>query len=236
MSQPGKHFIPDESLAHIEQVEEYFAVVDEAEVTVIALIGDSFPSREITYAWFDSKSGKIVPRYATGGWAYNPSIVSLAIDEHCMDHARIRREISEITYHELFHIAQGFTFVDEHSNPLHIPLLGNAIYEGAASIFERDYARADKSLPYYADYMAHQESDLVSWLEELKKISNTEETIDQDLLRQWKFYHEELGVNHIMYKVGAYIVDTALKKTERSVALIANEPWQKTWQRFREYP
>lgn len=233
MSDLGKHFIPDMSSVQLELIEDYFPIVDKAEERVRSLLGASLPG-EMNYAWFDSSSQRIVPRYVTGGWAFKPNIISLAIDETCQDKGRISREINNTTYHELFHIAQGFTDLDKNDKPSNQPLLANAIYEGAASIFERDYARGDKLLPYYADYMSHQESDLVSWLEELKKLSTTRETIDQELLRQWKFYHEVLGVNHIMYKVGAYIVDTALHRVESSVTFIADEPWQRTWQRYRE--
>lgn len=193
--------------------------------------------RDIQYVWFNQNSGMIVPGYVTGGGLYDkPNIVSIAVDDTCTDESRIKHELRRTVFHELFHVAQQFSNLDEDGNIREfVPMIGDAIYEGAASIFERDYAD-DKTdqyvMPYYANYVEHEEGQLLQWCDELIAMGVVAE---HDVARQWKFYHDELGVNHIMYKTGAYIVDKVLAH-DAAITLvldIATEDWSTTFNRYK---
>lgn len=191
---------------------------------------------DIQYEWFNQDSGLIVPHYVTGGSLYTPGTVSIAIDKTCSDVARVENELRLTAFHELFHVMQGFSYVDENGNDRDLPsMIGDALYEGAASIFERDFAGFDGQkavLPYYADYTLHDESQLTEWTNALIDMGTVR---DIELLNQWKFYHDDLGVNHIMYKVGAYLVDTVLEHDPEipSVDRLAQEDWSITLNRCK---
>lgn len=202
-------------------------------------VRDIFPTlrRDIQYIWFNQDTGIIVPRYVTGGGLYDaPNIVSLAVDDTCSEVARAESELRLTVFHELFHVMQGFSCRDENGESRDfIPIIGNALYEGSASIFERDFAGVDvqeAALPYYADYTLYDESQLTDWANALIGMGTVR---DIELLNQWKFFHDSLKVNHIMYKVGAYFVDMVLEHDPEvpSVDRLAEEDWKITLDRYR---
>lgn len=79
-------------------------------------------------------------------------------------------------------------------------LLGNAIFEGLATVFERDYAQ---HLPLWGDYS---EVPIKEWTEELLAHKN-EAAFHYP---HW-FFNSNDGRRWIGYRVGTYIVDQALK-------------------------
>lgn len=115
--------------------------------------------------------------------------------------ARIR----PVVMHEGYHIGQGFYNSDPCS------ALEAAVYEGCATVFERDYL---ESAPKWADYSMHDEATLQHWLDEVKTI-----TADQyfessgETWRKWAFYDAETDASWRIYKIGTWLVDAVIRKT-----------------------
>ena len=117
--------------------------------------------------------------------------------------------IKPVIFHEGYHIGQGFY----NSEPC--SAIEAAIYEGCATIFEREHAN---SSPRWADYSQHSVETLHAWLEEIKTI-----TADQyfessgETWRKWAFYDPDTKEAWKTYKVGTWIVENVIRKTGLNV-------------------
>jgi len=117
--------------------------------------------------------------------------------------------IKPVIFHEGYHIAQGFYNSDPCS------AIEAAIYEGCATIFEREYTNSN---PKWGDYSEHDEETLYAWLKEIKTI-----TADQyfepsgDTWRKWAFRDPETNETWRIYKIGTWIVENVIRKTKLSV-------------------
>ena len=62
----------------------------------------------------------------------------------------------------------------------------------------------------------------------------SDQPLADEELRQWKFFHDGLGVNHISYKAGAYIVDEVLRSESEYIDVIdlVAVPWADIWQLY----
>jgi uncharacterized protein YjaZ len=98
--------------------------------------------------------------------------------------------------HELHHLARAA------SQP-RTTLLDQALFEGMATVFERDVAGADAPWGRYP-------ANVSEWANEL-----TQQSPDASI-REWLYTHRD-GRRWIGMKVGAYWVDTAMKKSGRSI-------------------
>lgn len=127
--------------------------------------------------------------------------------------------IKPVIFHEGYHIGQGFY----NSEPC--SAIEAAIYEGCATIFEREYTN---SSPKWSDYSGHDEETLRAWFEEMKTI-----TADQyfersgDTWRKWAFFDPDTKESWKTYKVGTWIVENIISKTELNIielnSMSANE-------------
>lgn len=115
--------------------------------------------------------------------------------------ARIR----PVVMHEGYHIGQGFYNAEPCS------ALEAAVYEGCATIFERDYLGSN---PKWADYSMHDEKVLRHWFDQIKTI-----TADQyfepsgETWRKWAFYDSETDASWRIYKTGTWVVESVMRKT-----------------------
>jgi hypothetical protein len=129
--------------------------------------------------------------------------IGIRIDQE--DRAPQFARIGTVVKHEGYHIGQGFY----NSEPC--SALEAAIYEGCATIFERDYLDSE---PKYADYSMHDEKTLQSWFDEIKTI-----TADQyfepsgETWRKWAFYDPETDASWRIYKTGTWVVENVMRKT-----------------------
>ena len=139
------------------------------------------------------------------GSALSPNSMKIGIridqDDRTLQYARIR----PVVMHEGYHIGQGFY----NSEPC--SALEAAVYEGCATIFERDYVGFS---PKWADYSMHDERTLRNWLNEIKTI-----TADQyfepsgETWRKWAFYDAETDASWRIYKTGTWLVEAVMRKT-----------------------
>ena len=99
-------------------------------------------------------------------------------------------------FHELHHLARAA------SQPRKT-LVDQAIYEGMATVFERDVAGADAPWGAYPQNVAQ-------WADELTHLP------PDSSVRDWLYTHPD-GRRWIGIKVGAYWVDNAMRKSGRSM-------------------
>lgn len=149
---------------------------------------------------FFSDTG-IIPETGIGGHAHNSEIVTISIDPDFKDKHKQAADIRPTIFHEAFHVYQNFTY----EGPQY-PALEGAVYEGMATVFERQYA--DTAQPY-GDWNHTPVERLKQWVTLLKNID--QEEYEQDW-QQWKFYHDKFHEQWIAYKAGVFVVDTVLSR------------------------
>jgi len=138
-----------------------------------------------------------------GGYAYSSDIITISLDPNFDDKKKQETNIRPTVFHESFHLSQRFTGED---GPF--SAIDNALYEGMATVFEREYAGVFEP---YGDYRQISEEKLKQWIEELRKL-NAEVFADEEVYSKWKFYHPELKERWIAYRTGTWLVDEVLKK------------------------
>lgn len=142
----------------------------------------------------------VTPGFGTGGASWDARTLKLALDpKFDASQEGLLAELKAIYFHESYHLARGFSFM---TTPDDLPAIKMAIEEGAATKFEVMHA---DSLPGYATYEAR--GTMLRWLEEVKGLPDG---FEYDWQR-WKFFDPATGRRWILYKVGMFIVDEALK-------------------------
>ncbi|MGH7237569.1 MAG: hypothetical protein ACREGF_03480 [Candidatus Saccharimonadales bacterium] len=144
---------------------------------------------------FTLDNSRLINGYASGGGALSPREIAVAYDPFFAASTDEKEaELRATVFHEAYHVAQNFTFEIPKPSPME-----NAIYEGAATVFEREMAA---SSPRWGEYPA----DVSTWVEEVKALPP-----DYDW-RKWKFYDPETDRSWILYRTGTFIVDRALAR------------------------
>lgn len=115
----------------------------------------------------------MVPELGCGGYAYSPVIVTIAFDFNFEDKKLQQKNLRATVFHESYHIAQGYNGEMGEISPIEV-----AIYEGAATIFERDIAQSK------VEFGQYDESKAKKWLETLKTLPNNYDWYT------WKVYDE----------------------------------------------
>lgn len=142
-----------------------------------------------------------------GGYAYARDIITISIDPNFLDKPRQRDAIRPTIFHESFHLFQDYT-----GESRQYTALEGAVYEGMATVFEREHAGVFEP---YGDYRHTPAENLKSWAEKLKKFGT--EFQNKDIYEAWKFYHPELKERWIAYKVGTWITDQVIAKTKLTI-------------------
>ena len=140
-------------------------------------------------------SDRVIPETGETATAVHKDLINLNINpdfEKGIDWV-VDRHVYATVFHEAHHCARYKKYPEEES------LLGNAVMEGLASIFERDYAEHP---PLWSDYS---QVPIQEWTEEL--LAHKDET-DFDY-GSWFFFSSD-DRRWIGYRVGTYIVDQAL--------------------------
>jgi hypothetical protein len=118
-----------------------------------------------------------------GGYAYSSDIITISLDPDFDDKEKQKANIRPTVFHEAFHLCQKFTGEDGPFSAIE-----NAIYEGMATVFEREYAGV---LEPYGDYRQISEEKLKLWVKELRKLS-AEIFAEEEIYSKWNFYHPDL--------------------------------------------
>ena len=174
---------------------------------------------DVTIHWF-SGGPLLILAEGVGGFAYDLDSITLVYDPEFPDKEKQLQYLKGKDYHESFHLVQGYVGSADHSALLPI---GGAIYEGAATVFERERAGTDPSYGQYPD------EDVVNeWIKEIKTL-----TPDYDR-KAWEGFHPEKKQAHILYKAGTYIVDEALKNSpDLTIESLATMGWEEILERSK---
>jgi uncharacterized protein YjaZ len=143
----------------------------------------------------------IIPESGVGGYAYSHDTITISIDPDFKDKKKQLKDTRPTIFHEAFHLYQNYT---GESGPF--TAIDNAIYEGMATVFEREYCGIWQP---YGNYRETPEDSLKQWLQDLQQLSLKD---FQNTYSEWKFYHSKLKERWIVYKVGTWITDQVLEK------------------------
>lgn len=161
--------------------------------------------------WLDN--WYLSPETGAGGFAYSPTTLTLSFDESFNDQTLQAQGLRAVVMHESYHIVQGHTYTEPSATYRHA--LDSAIYEGCATVFEREYANG--ILPI-GDYKDIEEAKLQQWAEALANISNDDyRNGETGLWIKWALYDKETKDRWKAYRVGTWIVDRALKKSGKDI-------------------
>ncbi len=154
------------------------------------------------------KSHGAAPETGVGGFAYSPDLINAVFDKNFANREEQLANLRGMIFHESFHVNQGFTFT---KSPF--SALDSAIYEGCATVFERDYANTK---PLYGDHSHHSDAELHSWLDQVKEVG-TDYFEEEATWHKWAFYNAELKQRWIIYKLGVWLVDKTIERTGLTV-------------------
>lgn len=161
--------------------------------------------------WLDNWC--LIDETGTGGFAYAANELTLAFDMNFPDKALQRKDLRATIFHESFHLVQGHT--QESPRATYTTALDNAIYEGCAVVFEREYAGAT---PLWGLYDQHGSSTLMRWRAELQQIPiETYLDAKTNIWEKWAFYDEVSNERWRLYKAGTWIVDQALRESGKNI-------------------
>jgi uncharacterized protein YjaZ len=134
------------------------------------------------------------------GFTRSSRLILLSLDPGLpYGEAKLLKNIRSTVFHELNHA------VRYEANIWHHMVLDNAIMEGLATVFERDYAKA--SVPLWGNY---KKSEVTKWVKELHELGRSAEW------NAWLYRHPD-GRRWIAYKTGTWIVDEAMKHSGKTV-------------------
>jgi hypothetical protein len=150
----------------------------------------------------------------TGGYAISKNKLALAFHPNFSgDKARQLINFKGAYFHESYHLVQGFTMT---TAPDILPAINNAVYEGAAAVFERDRSGAD---PLWVWGKYETSKTMKKWFDEIKSLP-----LKYDW-RRYKIYDKKTGRRWVMYKVGTFVADEAIKKNPKlSIEDLATMP------------
>ena len=148
----------------------------------------------------------VIPGWGVGGYALTGKRVLIGYEESIGEEL-LRLRLRGVVFHECVHLAQGFT-ADEWL-PAPIAALDYAIYEGCATVFERDRAGDEPPWGSYLD-----EATMLAWAHELAELPPSDD------LERWLFYDPATGRQSMIYRTGAFIIDRALARSGESIESI----------------
>lgn len=150
----------------------------------------------------DPSSRLLVPGYGVGGFAVAADRVTIAFDPaFAGSRDEQLRRLRGCVFHECFHVAHGFTASGFRGRS--VSALHNAVYEGAATAFERERAGSEPPWGEYFD-----DETMLRWVGELARLP-----LAYDQFR-WKFWDADTKRAWIVYRAGTFVVDRALRRND----------------------
>lgn len=143
----------------------------------------------------------IIPEYGSGARTWDSEFIEIWIDKTVPYGAeKMLESIYQATLHECNHAARWNSIGEDNR------IIESAIFEGLATVFERNYA---KFQPLYANY--ENDAQMLSWYEEIFAAGS-----DWSKRDELFFYHSD-GRRWIAYKTGTWIVDKASRNSGKIV-------------------
>lgn len=149
----------------------------------------------------------IIPETGANGYTVDTELIMLTFDPkvpHGLEN--LKKALRETTFHELNHVHRwmGIAY-DDH-------ILNSVVFEGLATVFEMEYARAT---PLYG---AYQGEPVEEWLAELAGKTHAD-------YEQYFFDHPD-GRRWIGYKVGTWLVREAMRRSGKGVVELTRMAWR----------
>lgn len=142
----------------------------------------------------------LMPYHATGGGTLTPHLIKLAYNpQFNAPEAEKIAELKATYFHENYHALRGYSFETTSADQ---SAIGIAVEEGLATKFEMLHAGS------YPGYAVLENSVIMrQWLDEVRALPNG---FDYDW-HKYKFFDAETGRKWILYKVGLFIVEDAIR-------------------------
>jgi len=154
--------------------------------------------------WFAQDDPGIMKDFGVGGYAYSPQIMSLGFTLDFEDKEDQLKQLKSTVYHEGLHIAQNYTGTGETT-----PLIECMIYEGLATIFEREVLGNHQPYGEYPD-----DKTVRQWIDDISDVKTPWGFADY---AKWGFEDPESGEKWRLYKAGTWLIDQILKNTDTTV-------------------
>lgn len=169
----------------------------------------TFPD-EVTIG-FDNQY--IMSDTGTGGAAASKDKVVLSFDPAFPGDRTEQIESLRATYfHESFHIVQGYVL--DNADLKGITAIEHAVYEGAATKFDMLRAGSNHLIGHYPNRQT-----ILEWFNEVKLLGSNFD------YSKYKFYDPETDRHWIIYRVGTFIIDEALRHNPQlAIEDIATKP------------
>lgn len=175
--------------------DQYTAEVDTFHTAAAKLL--PFGSRHINF-FVQPRTNNLIEGTGGNAHTHNSELIELAFDPEFKQASaeRILSDVKFSVYHEMNHAARWNLGI------WHNTFLDYCVMEGLANVFTRDHANEDAPWAKYPD-------NVTDWIQEI--------TGKNDLFAwaNYSFDHPD-GGKWIAYKVGTYIVDTAIKNSNES--------------------
>lgn len=150
--------------------------------------------------FFEQGSPNIMEESGVGGYAYSSEIMSLGWDLQFPDKVEQKKQLRSTVYHEGLHISQNYTGASEK-----MPLLHNAIYEGLATVFEREVLGMSQPYGNYSDVT---ESELKSWIRAIAELGRD---YTDEQYSNWAFKDPSTSEKWRLYRAGTWMIDKILE-------------------------
>jgi len=148
----------------------------------------------------------IMPETGTGAYTHDSEFIEITIDKTVPHGAEdMLKSLYEIPFHEGNHAAR-YNVV-----PYDDRFIVSAIYEGLATVFEREYSGYK---PPYGNY--EDDETMAKWFEELK-------TADWGQRSEMMFMTKD-NRRWVGYKTGTWLVDKAIKNSGKSIVELTTLP------------
>lgn len=143
----------------------------------------------------------IIPEYGTGARTHDAEFIEIWFDKNVPHGAKKTLEsLRQTVFHETNHAARWSSIPEDYR------LIEGAIFEGLATVFEREYAGYK---PLYGAY--EDDATMHEWLHEIQAAK--EDWGQRDAL----FFDHPDGRRWIAYKSGTWIIDHAIKNSGKSI-------------------
>lgn len=147
-----------------------------------------------------------------GGFVTGPGKMLLSFDPDFSDKSLQQHNLRGTIFHQAYHMAQGHSFANPTAE--YDTALDNAIYEGAAIVFEQTYA---DSYPAWGDYRQVSSVVLDQWQTALARIPIYQHMLGTKLWQEWSSAADDPKDSWRSYRVGTRLIDEYLKKTHKNI-------------------
>lgn len=166
-----------------------------------AKILHGYISDHVNLVFHATESWDVIPETGDMGYTHNKDVVRVYFDP-ALPHGfeKLKKHLAETTFHELHHAAR-FNAVDDANT-----LIVGAVLEGLATVFEREYSG---SKPLWGEY--EDDETMRNWFAEIVEAGHDWSK------RDGLFFEHTDGRKWIAYKTGTWIIDKALKNSNKSL-------------------